>query len=113
MVAALAPFVSSLLPSGARQGGRRSVEVDIGKLEAGLGMMTVEWRGKPVWIINRTAEMLRTRSSGWSDGRSEVGQGYAASVREERPPIKAEIMVAIGICIAPWLARHPRSSRRA
>jgi ubiquinol-cytochrome c reductase iron-sulfur subunit len=35
------------------------VEVDISKLKPGQ-MMTVEWRGKPVWIINRTKEMLET-----------------------------------------------------
>ena len=58
-VAALVPFVSSLLPSERAKAAGAPVEVDIGKLEAGQ-MMTIEWRGKPVWIINRTKEMLAT-----------------------------------------------------
>jgi ubiquinol-cytochrome c reductase iron-sulfur subunit len=58
-VAALVPFVSSLLPSERAKAAGAPVEVDISKLEPGQ-MMTVEWRGKPVWIINRTKEMLET-----------------------------------------------------
>ena len=60
-VAALVPFVSSLLPSERAKAAGAPVEVDISKLEAGQ-MMTVEWRGKPVWIINRTKEMLEIPS---------------------------------------------------
>src|SRR5512145_1025041 len=56
-VAALVPFVSSLLPSERAKAAGAPVEVDISKLEPGQ-MLTVEWRGKPVWIINRTKEML-------------------------------------------------------
>jgi len=58
-VAALVPFVSSLLPSERAKAAGAPVEVDISKLESGQ-MMTVEWRGKPVWIINRTKEMMDT-----------------------------------------------------
>ena len=56
---ALVPFVSSMLPSERAKAAGAPVEVDIGKLEPGQ-MMTVEWRGKPVWIINRTKDMLDT-----------------------------------------------------
>ena len=51
--------MSSLLPSERAKAAGAPVEVDIGKLEPGQ-MMTVEWRGKPVWIINRNKEMLET-----------------------------------------------------
>ena len=52
-VAALVPFVSSMLPSARARAAGAPVEADISKLEPGQ-MMVVEWRGKPVWILNRT-----------------------------------------------------------
>jgi ubiquinol-cytochrome c reductase iron-sulfur subunit len=98
-VAALVPFVSSLLPSERAKAAGAPVEVDIGKLEAGQ-MMTVEWRGKPVWVINRTAEMLGTlpKVDGLvADPKSErdMQPPYA---RNEHRSIKKEYMVVIGIC---------------
>ena len=56
-IATLIPFVSSLLPSERAKAAGAPVEVDISKLGPGQ-MMTVEWRGKPVWIINRTKDCL-------------------------------------------------------
>ena len=96
---ALVPFVSSLLPSERAKAAGAPVEVDIGKLEVGQ-MMTVEWRGKPVWIINRTTDMLGTLpklDSQVADPKSEVDMqpDYA---RNETRSIKKEFMVVIGIC---------------
>ncbi|MGI4813291.1 MAG: ubiquinol-cytochrome c reductase iron-sulfur subunit [Janthinobacterium lividum] len=51
------PFVSSFAPSERAKAAGAPVEVDIGGLKPGE-MMTVAWRGKPVWIINRTDDML-------------------------------------------------------
>ena len=98
-VAALVPFVSSLLPSERAKAAGAPVEVEVGKLEAGQ-MMTVEWRGKPVWIINRTAEMLGTLpklDGQMADPKSdkEMQPAYA---RNETRSIKKELMVVIGIC---------------
>ncbi|PMS34720.1 ubiquinol-cytochrome c reductase iron-sulfur subunit [Trinickia symbiotica] len=56
-VAAVIPFASSLAPSEKAKAGGAPVEVDISDLKPGE-MKTVSWRGKPVWIINRTDEML-------------------------------------------------------
>ncbi len=98
-VAALVPFVSSLLPSERAKAAGAPVEADIGKLEAGQ-MMTVEWRGKPVWIINRTPEMLGTlpKLDGQvADPKSEVDMQPSYAQNETRS-IKKEIMVVIGIC---------------
>ena len=58
-IGALVPFVSSLLPSERAKAAGAPVEVDISKLGVGQ-MMTVEWRGKPVWIIHRSPAMLET-----------------------------------------------------
>lgn len=56
-VAAVVPFVDSLEPSAKAKAGGAPVEVDISGLKPGE-MMTVSWRGKPVWILNRTDDML-------------------------------------------------------
>ena len=98
-VVALVPFVSSLLPSERAKAAGAPVEVDIGKLEAGQ-MMTVEWRGKPVWIINRTPEMLGTLpklDGSVADPKSEVDMQPAYAQNETRS-IKKEFMVVVGIC---------------
>jgi ubiquinol-cytochrome c reductase iron-sulfur subunit len=56
-VATLTPFVESLRPSASALAAGAPVSVDIGNLKPGE-MMTVAWRGKPVFIVNRTASML-------------------------------------------------------
>lgn len=56
-VAAVVPFASSLEPSEKAKAAGAPVEVDISDLKPGE-MKTVAWRGKPVWIINRTSDML-------------------------------------------------------
>src|SRR5260363_33632 len=56
-VAAAMPFVGSLAPSERARAAGAPVEADIGALKAGE-MMTVAWRGKPVWVIRRTDQML-------------------------------------------------------
>jgi len=98
-VVALVPFVSSLLPSERAKAAGAPVEAEIGKLEAGQ-MMTVEWRGKPVWIINRTKEMLATLpklNDQVADPKSEKDMQPAYAQNENRS-IKPEYMVVIGIC---------------
>ena len=56
-VATLVPFVGSLAPSEKAKAAGAPVEADIGNLKPGE-MMVVPWRGKPVWIVNRTDAML-------------------------------------------------------
>ncbi|GLT22458.1 MULTISPECIES: ubiquinol-cytochrome c reductase iron-sulfur subunit [Zoogloea] len=98
-VAAAVPFVASLTPSERAKAAGAPVEVDISKLQPGQ-MMTVEWRGKPVWIINRTKEMLdslKKTDSEVSDPKSEKPMQPAYAQNETRS-IKPEILVAVGIC---------------
>ncbi len=98
-VAALVPFVSSLLPSERAKAAGAPVEADISKLEPGQ-MMTVEWRGKPVWIINRTKDMLDTLTKladAVADPKSEKNQQPDYAKNDTRS-IKPEILVAVGIC---------------
>lgn len=96
---ALVPFVSSMLPSERAKAAGAPVEVDISKLAPGQ-MITVEWRGKPVWIINRTQEMLDTLpklDDQLADPKSEKKQQPDYCTNATRS-IKPELLVAIGIC---------------
>ncbi len=98
-VAVAVPFVASMLPSERAKAAGAPVEVDISKLAPGQ-MMTVEWRGKPVWIINRTKEQLESLaklSDKLADPKSakNMQPDYA---RNETRSIKPEILVAVGIC---------------
>jgi len=98
-VAALVPFLSSMLPSERAKAAGAPVEVDIGNLEPGQ-MMTVEWRGKPVWIINRTKDMLDTLpklADAVADPKSEK-QMQPEYCKNDTRSIKPNIMVAVGIC---------------
>src|SRR5688572_23330823 len=56
--AAAVPLVASMLPSERAKAAGAPVEVDVSRLEPGQKMV-VEWRGKPVWIVRRTPEMLK------------------------------------------------------
>ena len=99
-VAALVPFVSSLLPSERAKAAGAPVEVDISKLEVGQ-MMTVEWRGKPVWIINRTQEMLDTLpklADQMADPNSEVKSQQPDYAANPTRSIKDSLLVVVGIC---------------
>jgi ubiquinol-cytochrome c reductase iron-sulfur subunit len=95
------PFVSTFQPSERARAAGAAVEADISTLKPGE-MMTVEWRGKPVWILKRTPEQVAGLSkldSQLADPKSErkleMTPEYA---RNEHRSIKPEIMVAVGIC---------------
>ena len=93
------PFIKSMLPSERAKAAGAPVEVDISKLQPGE-MMTVEWRGKPVWIINRTDEQLaslKKTDSEVSDPKSEK-QMQPKSCQNETRSIKPNLFVAVGIC---------------
>lgn len=98
-MAVAVPFVGSFAPSGRALAAGAPVEVDISKLAAGE-MLTVEWRGKPVWIVNRTPEMLATLTKvepKLADPGAERPQQPAYAANAHRS-IRPEIFVAIGIC---------------
>jgi ubiquinol-cytochrome c reductase iron-sulfur subunit len=96
------PFVSSFQPSERARAAGAAVEVDIGGLKPGE-KLTVEWRGKPVWIVRRTAEQiaeLPKNDAGLADPKSqrkpdELTPAYA---RNEARSIKPEVLVVVGIC---------------
>jgi ubiquinol-cytochrome c reductase iron-sulfur subunit len=98
-VVTLVPFVSSMLPSERAKAAGAPVEADISKLEPGQ-MMTVEWRGKPVWIINRNKDMLGSLpklDDAVADPKSNK-QMQPEYAKNDTRSIKPEIMVMVGIC---------------
>lgn len=98
-MAVAVPFVSSFAPSERALAAGAPVEVDISKLAPGE-MLIVEWRGKPVWIVNRTPEMLATLKkveAKLADPRSERPQQPEYAANEHRS-VKPEIFIAVGIC---------------
>lgn len=98
-VAAVVPFLSSLLPSERAKAAGAPVEADVTSLAPGQ-LMVVEWRGKPVWIFNRTPEMLESLdklTEAVADPKSEQVQQPEYCKNPTRS-IKPNLLVAIGIC---------------
>jgi len=98
-VAVAVPFAWSFWPSERAKAAGAPVEVDISKLEPGQQII-VEWRGKVVWVIKRTPEMLASLpklNSRVADPNSEVDH-QPKNCRNEDRSIKPEIFVAVGIC---------------
>jgi len=99
VLCALTPFVSSLLPSAKAQALGAPVEVDLSKMEPGEQAI-IEWRGKPVWIIRRTKDMLNHLSGHDSELRdpdSLVAQQPEYAQNKYRA-INPEYLVLVGIC---------------
>ena len=98
-VGAAVPFVASMLPSERAKAAGAPVEIDISKLAPGeLGIF--EWRGKPVWVMKRTKQMLediKKDDSLVADPNSDVPHqpDYA---RNEYRSIKPDVMVLVGVC---------------
>jgi len=101
-VAVAVPFMSSLAPSERAKAAGAPVQADISGLQPGT-MMTVEWRGKPVWIVRRTEEQLATLKPLEGEladpfskrNPSELTPPYARNVPRS---IKPEVFVCVGIC---------------
>jgi ubiquinol-cytochrome c reductase iron-sulfur subunit len=99
VVATAVPFVSSLAPSERAKAAGGPVEVDLSDIPPG-GMKTVEWRGKPVWVVRRTPEMLAAlqgHDGELVDPQSQKKQQPAYATNAARA-IKPEVFVAVGIC---------------
>jgi ubiquinol-cytochrome c reductase iron-sulfur subunit len=93
------PFVMSMFPSERARAAGAPIEVDVSNIEPGM-MITEEWRGKPVWILHRTAEMIEAvRKSDDKvsdpDSRLPMQPEYA---KNELRSIKPDYLVLVGIC---------------
>ena len=95
----LVPFISSMAPSAKARAAGAPVRADISKLEPGQ-MIRVEWRGKPVWIVRRTEEILGKlpgMNAVLADPESLNSDQPNYAQNEDRS-IKPEILVLVGIC---------------
>ena len=98
-VGAAVPFAFSMFPSARARAAGAPVVVDISKVEPGM-MIRSEWRGQPVFVVHRTAEMLedvKKMDDRVADPKSEgsVQPEYAKNEFRSRKP---EFLVLIGIC---------------
>ena len=96
---AITPFLASWKPSARAKAMGAPVEVDISKLEAGA-LMKIEWRGKAVYIVHRTPEMIAGLKN--NDGRlrdpGSAESDQPAFARNEARAIKPEYLVLVGVC---------------
>ena len=93
------PFAASMRPSAKAEAMGAPVEVDIEKLEPGQRVVVL-WRGKPVWVVRRTPEVLASLvelDGVLLDPGSEQSEQPVSSKNEARA-IKPEIFVAVGVC---------------
>jgi len=100
-VAAAVPFVSTFQPSEKAKAAGAAVEVDISSLQPGE-MKTVEWRGKPVWIVRRTQQQiddLKALDGDMADPHSErTALPIPEYAKNDWRSIKPEYLVLVGIC---------------
>ena len=93
------PFLASWKPSARAKAMGAPVEVDIGKLESGA-MVKIEWRGKAVFVVHRTPEMLATLKSVDGDLRDPESNesDQPAFAKNEVRSVKPEYLVIVGVC---------------
>jgi len=95
------PFVSTFTPSERAKAAGAPVEVDISGIKPGE-KLTVEWRGKPVWIVRRTPEQLeavKKLDGQVADPKSDrTAYPVPDYAKNEARSIKPEYLVVVGIC---------------
>ena len=93
------PFVASMNPSARAKAAGAPVEADISKLEVGQ-LIRVEWRGKPVWVLKRSAETLANIANAGDELRDvESNESeQPESCKNAGRSIKPEVFLAVGIC---------------
>lgn len=93
------PFLSQMQPSAKAMAAGAPVEVDISKMEPGQ-LIRVAWRGKPVWVLNRTPDVITTLATLDSKLADPVSNESMQPEISKNPlrSIKPEIFVAVGLC---------------
>jgi ubiquinol-cytochrome c reductase iron-sulfur subunit len=99
VVGVAVPFVGSWNPSAKAKAAGAPVKANIGNIEPGQ-MITVEWRGKPVYIVRRTSEALaglQKTINLVSDPDSKQPQQPVYAQNATRA-IKDEYLILLGLC---------------
>lgn len=99
VVGAAVPFVGSWNPSAKAKAAGAPVRANIGKMEPGQ-MITVEWRGKPVYVVRRTPEALAGLDKVEDKLRDpeSLESDQPEYVQNETRAIKEEFLVLLGLC---------------
>lgn len=100
VAAAGIPFVSSMSPSEKAKAAGASVEVDTSKIKKGE-LITTEWRGQPVWVLNRTDEMIQSLpklDKNLADPDLKVTSQQPKYCQNATRSIKSDMLVVVGIC---------------
>lgn len=101
-VATAVPFVSTFQPSEKAKAAGAPIEVDIGGMQVGE-KLTVEWRGKPVWILKRSPAQIAELSKldgqlADPDSKRNPAEFTPEYARNTGRSIKPEVLVVVGIC---------------
>jgi ubiquinol-cytochrome c reductase iron-sulfur subunit len=93
------PFLASWKPSARAKAMGAPVEVDVSKLDPGA-MLKVEWRGKAIYVVNRTPKML-TEIEGHDDRLRDPNSNESEQPAFAKNParaLKPEYLVLVGVC---------------
>ncbi len=101
-VGLLVPFIASMNPSQRAQNAGAPTEIDVSRLQPGE-QITVMWRGKPVWVLHRTADMLKELNKPdllkkLRDPESKVVTQQPGFAQNEYRAIKPTFFVTIALC---------------
>jgi ubiquinol-cytochrome c reductase iron-sulfur subunit len=99
VVFAATPFLASWQPSARAKALGAPIEIDVSKLEPGA-MLKVEWRGKPVWVLRRTPDMLKQldKATPFLLDPASDGSVQPAYAKNEARAAKPEFLVVLGVC---------------
>lgn len=98
-VGVAAPFVASMWPSERARAAGAPIEVDVSRIAPGE-LSVFEWRGKPVWVLRRTPEMiesLKTDQARLSDPNSKSSDQPKYAENEYRSA-RPDLLVLVGVC---------------
>jgi ubiquinol-cytochrome c reductase iron-sulfur subunit len=94
------PFLNSWSPSARALAAGAPVEINVSKVEDGQLIREI-WRGKPVWVVKRTAEMLTNLPSNDSklkDPNSDVVSQQPEYAKNGNRSRKPDYLILVGIC---------------
>ena len=103
------PFVSSMLPSEKAKAAGAPVAVDIAGIKLGE-IKTSEWRGQPVWILNRSDAMIKKLDNNkeLADPDLKVVSQQPKYCQNKTRSIKSNLLVVVGICTHLGCAPSPK-----
>ena len=105
------PFVKSFEPSAAARAAAEPVEVDTSAFRPGE-LKTVVWRGRPVWLLKRTSDMVASlgRDTALLADATSLHSDQPAACRNPHRSLEPELAVIVGVCThlccTPNLERH-------